>query len=676
MTLGMKLVAAATVTGTIVMMEDSLHHTDLKKDKAGIILHPQPQDTPNDPLNWPLLRKDSCFLILGFQTFIGGGQTAILAAGFSNLEREFHKPLSVISYLVGAYMLALGIGSVFASPTAALYGKRLVYLLGILIFFVGCVVCATAKSYGALMAGRILTGFGASPTESLASASLGELYFQHERAYRTGLYTLLLLGGKNILPLLSSLILQHLGRHWLYWILAMFLGLNLVLTYLFVPETFWDRSPTPNKRSLEETEAARHAAGYVPRDQRPHAYAYPSTSSYSPIRSQRSLSQGRAEKRGHNEEKSSEQEEHKENNVSARTTRKIDPGINQTGTDNVPLQKLPKEGLKSPSPPLSEITDTTAISASTEHAQNSANTISMANVDNRVDFSIPDTAMNVHSESASQHSQVFEEPVSQDSIPRSFRNRLSLFSGRHTRDKWWMVLLRPFYLYSYPGVAYGSIMYSLAVVWLIVISETLSDIFRSPPYGYSQETVGLWYVSPFVGGILGSITAGVMGDRLTRFIVKHNHGIYEPEFRLFMLVPSSIFSAFGLMGYGWSAHNADPWIAPVMFFGCLSFGSSMASTTAITYTVDCYRMYSAEALVNFNLTKNVLGFIFSLFNNNAYAAINGKNIFVVYGSVQLIVSLSGIALFIYGKQLRAWTDAKELLKGLYHPHEPSKNPST
>lgn len=582
--LGVRQTATENVTGTIVMIDDpentNLEVASMKRSETGIILYPQPHDNPNDPLNWPTIRKDICFLIIGFQTFIGGGQTAILAAGFSALSEEFGKPLSVISYLVGGFMLSLGVGSVFASPTAVLYGKRLVYLLGISIFLVGCIVAGASQNFGALMAGRILTGFGASPTESLASASLSELYFQHERAYRTGLYTLLLLGGKNLMPLLSSLILQHLNRHWLYWILAMFLGMNLVLTFFFVPETFWDRAPTPSKRSIEETEAARHAKNYIPPEKRPHAYALPSSSNVVPR--------------------------------------------------NFDLESL----------------------ASSQQENSEPNPVPIGITDNKSD--------------SDSDSVKLENPEM-----KPYRETLHLFSGRHTPDKWWMVALRPFYLYLYPPVLYGSLIYSMAVVWLIVISETVSDIFKGEGYGYSQQTVGLFYLGPFIGGVLGSLSCGLIGDRLTRVIVKRNHGIYEPEFRLVMLIPATIMICFGLMGYGWSSEDLDPWIAPVVFFGCLSFGSSIASTTAITYTVDCYKMFASEALVSFNFSKNFVGFIFSLFNTLAFDARGGKNTFVIYGCVQMFLSLAGIALYVFGKVLREWTDRKELLRSLYVPHSPN-----
>lgn len=588
MGLGIKEPKRKNVTGTIVMLEgddastkaptthDSL---SLKRSNTGIILHPQPHDNPNDPLNWPIWMRDLCLLVVGFQTFLGGGQSPMLASGMSLLSTEFNKPLSTVSYLVGGFMLALGFGSVFASPTAVLYGKRLVYLSGIALFMIGSIVAGASKNFPTIMIGRIITGFGASPTESLPSATIAEIYFAHERAYRIGIYTMLMLGGKNIVPLLSGLVFQFLDRHWLFWILAIMLGINLILTFLFVPETFWDRDPTPNKRSVEESEAAQTVKNYKPPEERPNAFA-----------------------------------------------------LRRPTTDNV----LDVESLSS------SMLDVTQVIP--EAPQNPIGlTENTGNLE---------TGTNIK--------------------PKSYINRLSIYSGRHTTDSWWMVSLRPFFLYLYPSILFSSFIYCFAVVWLIMISEVIAEIFHGEAYGYSKLTIGLFYISPFIGGILGSLSTGLISDRLSRYLVTKNNGIYEPEFRLFMILPATFFMAFGLLGFGWSAENEDLWIGPVIFFGCLSFGSSIASTTAITYAVDSYKVFASEALVSLNFLKNLLGFAFSLFNTSYYGREGGRISFVTYGVIQIFISAFAIPLYFYGKRCRAWTDDKELLKFLYHVDNVSK----
>jgi len=61
---------------------------DKKMTKDGqIILEPQPDDSHNDPLNWPSWRRDCALLSLGLYSMVGGGITPIIAAGFTDVAR-------------------------------------------------------------------------------------------------------------------------------------------------------------------------------------------------------------------------------------------------------------------------------------------------------------------------------------------------------------------------------------------------------------------------------------------------------------------------------------------------------------------------------------------------------------------------------------------------------------
>ena len=43
---------------------------------------------------------------------------------------------------------------------------------------------------------------------------------------------------------------------------------------------------------------------------------------------------------------------------------------------------------------------------------------------------------------------------------------------------------------------------------------------------------------------------------------------------------------------------------PTVFFGVISFGCALGSTTSITFAVDSYRIYAGEALVTLNFSKS------------------------------------------------------------------------
>ena len=247
--------------------------------------------------------------------------------------------------------------------------------------------------------------------------------------------------------------------------------------------------------------------------------------------------------------------------------------------------------------------------------------------------------------------------------PKSFTQQLKPYHGRLKQDRWIKVMVRPFILYAYPAVLWSAAVYSLSIGWLIVVSESISLIFRDPPYNLSALGAGLLYISPFIGGILGTLVAGKISDVIVKAMSRRNGGLYEPEFRLVMAIPVVITTCIGLMGFGWSAQIDDSWIVPTIFFGIISFGCSLGSTTSITFCVDSYRQYAGEALVTLNFSKNIFhGLVFSLFITSWLTDDGSKSVYIWLGVIQLIILLTTIPLYIYGKRLRMWTYRKNFME--------------
>ena len=243
---------------------------------------------------------------------------------------------------------------------------------------------------------------------------------------------------------------------------------------------------------------------------------------------------------------------------------------------------------------------------------------------------------------------------------------MSIYNGKISAQKWRLVLIRPFILYSFPHICYAAFVYSFSVVWLIVICEVIAGIFTNKEtYNFTVIETGLIYISPFIGGCLGSLLGGRISDYVVRKCSKWNNGLYEPEFRLFMILPAVFTTTLGLMGFGWSAHRVDHWIVPVVFFGVMSFGCSLASTSGITLAIDAHKSFAQEALVTFNLLKNILGFVFSLFNNKFCDKSGYKNVFVVYGCIEIAIGLLAIPLYFYGKRVRNWVENRHAIEYTY-----------
>jgi hypothetical protein len=199
---------------------------------------------------------------------------------------------------------------------------------------------------------------------------------------------------------------------------------------------------------------------------------------------------------------------------------------------------------------------------------------------------------------------------------------------------------------------------------LIVISESVAVIYRDrSSYGFDALQTGLIYISPFIGGILGTAVAGRVSDVIVKAMARRNGGLYEPEFRLVMAGLVAVTTVIGLMGFGWSAEIHDSWVVPTIFFGIVSFGCSLGSTTSITFCVDSYRQYAGEALVTLNFSKNVFhGLVFSLFVTGWITHDGAKTVYIWIGIIQLILLTTTVPMYIYGKRARMWTVRKNFME--------------
>ncbi|KAJ8109143.1 hypothetical protein OPT61_g7675 [Boeremia exigua] len=614
-----------------------------KRTKDGkFILEPQPEESANDPLNWNQLRRDAALLSLGFYCMLGGGMTPILAAGFNDVAETYGVGLSQVALTTGLYMLGLGLGSVIASPTAILWGKRPVYLAAIILFTLSSVWCALSPNYASLVIARIVQGFAVSPVECLPSASIAEIFFLHERAYRLGVYTLLLLGGKNLIPLVSAAVVQSLGWRWVFWVIAIVVGFSFFLIFFFVPETFWDRTPRARGRSHARSRSRsprRHSHFHLPTKHHKKSaddLAAPAITSAAatplaatpldhPKKTSKTAHVGFAD-------------------AAERVTPVAHTDAPQTPRSPISVHSSP------PATPRQDYFQHVPESTPSDLEKQSLSSTT------------PGGTLDI--DQVSEQFSIHYTDYYRTAPTKTYRESLKPWNGRLAKDKWIKVMVRPFILFAYPAVLWSSLVYALAVGWLIVLSESVAHIYQNhDSYNFTALQVGLVYISPFVGGVLGTAVAGKVSDLIVRFMARRNDGVYEPEFRLVMALPIAVSTVIGLMGFGWSAEEKNAWIVPTVFFGVISFGCCLASTTAITFVVDSYRVYAGEALVTLNFCKNVLhGFIFSLFFPHWLEAKGPKSTFLAIGGIQLGCMLLSIPMYIYGKRARMWTVRKNLME--------------
>ena len=120
---------------------------------------------------------------------------------FPSIQEQFSISLAQVTWTVAIPALGLSVGPLFWSSLSDIYGRRIIFIVGTVISLVSTCGAAVATSYGGYMAARFFQGFGVSPAATVGMAVVGDLFFEHERGQKLGLWVLALDTGLLVGPI-------------------------------------------------------------------------------------------------------------------------------------------------------------------------------------------------------------------------------------------------------------------------------------------------------------------------------------------------------------------------------------------------------------------------------------------------------------------------------------------
>ncbi|KAH6721652.1 serine/threonine kinase 16 [Leptodontidium sp. MPI-SDFR-AT-0119] len=209
---------------------------------AHIVLSPQPSEDPNDPLNWPMWKKELIVAILCLGAMLNAGTNGpFLNASYFVIAQQVNKPLTTVVLVSGYNLLAAGASGPIICAVSRKYGKRPAYLASTLFCIIGTAIGQAKISYNYLLAARIIQGFSTSAFESLIVASVGDMYFVHQRGLRIGFINFILNAASSLASIICGVVFADLGWLWLFHMFQIFLVVQFILMFLFCPETAYLR---------------------------------------------------------------------------------------------------------------------------------------------------------------------------------------------------------------------------------------------------------------------------------------------------------------------------------------------------------------------------------------------------------------------------------------------------
>lgn len=158
--------------------------------KAGdIVLVPQPTDSPNDPLRWPLWRKVWHSLLVLYMVGLTAATSNNAGSGSDGVNEEYGISYDVFNTGAGVLFLAIGYWALLSSPLVHLYGRRLGYLISLIFNIGGLIWYARIDSVSGVVWSQLFVGAAESVGEATAQLSLLDIWFEHQTGSVLGIYT-------------------------------------------------------------------------------------------------------------------------------------------------------------------------------------------------------------------------------------------------------------------------------------------------------------------------------------------------------------------------------------------------------------------------------------------------------------------------------------------------------
>ena len=190
--------------------------------------------TPKLPVAW--------IMMLGLIVAIGPLSIDMYLPALPTMAEDFGVSTAQISNSVPAYFAGLVFGQLIYGPLSDRVGRVKPLYFGMTLYVIASLICATTDSQYVLFAARTLQALGACVGAVVTRAAIRDTLPTKQMAKAFSIMVLVMGLAPILAPSLGAAFLRFFDWHVIFWFLAGFGVLNLLLTKFFFKETLTEEN--------------------------------------------------------------------------------------------------------------------------------------------------------------------------------------------------------------------------------------------------------------------------------------------------------------------------------------------------------------------------------------------------------------------------------------------------
>ncbi len=182
-------------------------------------------------------RKWWTLVAVSFGLFMIMLDNTVVNVALPSMQRSLNLKISELEWVVTGYALTFGAFMLTGGKLADLFGRRLMFVVGLVVFTASSLACGLAGDANILIGARVIQGLGAALMNPATLSIITVTFPPKQRGTAIGIWAGVSALALAIGPLVGGLITQHVNWNWIFFINIPIGAIAVLAAYAFIDES-------------------------------------------------------------------------------------------------------------------------------------------------------------------------------------------------------------------------------------------------------------------------------------------------------------------------------------------------------------------------------------------------------------------------------------------------------
>src|SRR5260370_2038832 len=187
-------------------------------------------------------RRTWVLVLASLASFMVGLDALVVTTALSRMRRGLGVSIEELEWTVNAYILSFAVLVITAAALGDRFGRRRMFVAGLLLFVVASAACALSRNAGWLIAARAVQGSAAALVLPLALTQVSRAFARERRGRALGIFSGVTGLANLVGRVVGGAIAQGLAWQWIFWLNVPIGLLVMALVLRRMQESFGPRT--------------------------------------------------------------------------------------------------------------------------------------------------------------------------------------------------------------------------------------------------------------------------------------------------------------------------------------------------------------------------------------------------------------------------------------------------